>query len=238
MSISTSKRALAAAATTLVFLNAISVARADIKAGTPDTALALLQQLQAANTAPAEDIAILSHRIAASYLAEGQDAQAYQLAAGVANTNACPQLEWDAGFSAYRLGHWADATAHLEKLAQNGSVMGSLRAQAAFWAARAHMQSGDPLKVVTLLNFAAGKEPSFYGLIAERMLGIDTQSGFADAIVNQDDFRDLMAVPAAHRAVGPSPFFPIRRDEPQRAELSSAARTSAMSSSVSSRPTA
>ncbi len=41
----------------------------------------------------------------------------------------------------------------------------------------AHMQSGDPLKVVTLLNFAAGKEPSFYGLISERILGIDTQTG-------------------------------------------------------------
>jgi len=63
------------------------------------------------------------------------------------------------------------------------------------------MQSGDPLKVVTLLNFAAGKQPSFYGLIAERMLGIDTQTGFADAILNEKDFRDLMAVPAARRAV-------------------------------------
>src|SRR6202012_4573230 len=63
------------------------------------------------------------------------------------------------------------------------------------------MQSGDPQKVVTLLNFAAEKEPSFYGLIAERMLGIDTQTGFADAVLNQSDLRDLMAVPAAHRAL-------------------------------------
>ena len=62
-------------------------------------------------------------------------------------------------------------------------------------------QSGDPQKVVTLLNFAAEKEPSFYGLVAERMLGIDTQTGFADAILNQGDFHDLMAAPAARRAV-------------------------------------
>jgi soluble lytic murein transglycosylase-like protein len=33
------------------------------------------------------------------------------------------------------------------------------------------------------------------------MLGIDTQTGFADAILNEADFHDLMAVPAAHRAV-------------------------------------
>jgi soluble lytic murein transglycosylase-like protein len=63
------------------------------------------------------------------------------------------------------------------------------------------MQSGDPLKVVTLLNFAAGKEPSFYVLIAEQMLGIDTQTGFSDAVLNEADFHDLMAVPAARRAV-------------------------------------
>jgi soluble lytic murein transglycosylase len=174
---------------------------ADIKAGTPDAALAQLQNLQAANTAPAEDIAILSYRITASYLAEGMDAQAYQLASSVPNTNPCPQLEWDAGFAAYRMGHWADASAHLEKLAQNGGVMGSLRAQAAFWAARAHMQSGDPAKVVGLLAAAAKEEPTFYGLIAERMLGIDTDTGFSDPVLNQSDFTALMAAPSAHRAV-------------------------------------
>ncbi|HWU54684.1 MAG TPA: lytic transglycosylase domain-containing protein, partial [Rhizomicrobium sp.] len=100
-----------------------------------------------------------------------------------------------------RLGDWANAKTWLEKLAETENAQNSLRAQGAFWAARAHMQSGDPLKVVTLLNFAAEKEPSFYGLISERMLGIDTQTGFSDAVLNQGDFRDLMAVPSARRAV-------------------------------------
>jgi soluble lytic murein transglycosylase-like protein len=174
---------------------------AAIKAGTPDTARGLLQNLQASNNAPQQDIAILSHRIAASYLAEGMDAQAYQLASSVADTTPCPQLEWDAGFSAYRLGQWNDATAHLEKLAQDGSVMGTMRAQAAFWAARAHMQSGDPQKVVTLLAAAAREEPTFYGLVAERMLGMDTNTGFSEPVLSKNDFTALMAVPAARRAV-------------------------------------
>jgi soluble lytic murein transglycosylase-like protein len=171
---------------------------AAIKAGQPDQALALMQSVQA--SAPVADQAVLAHRIAASYRAEGRDADAYKLAISVSDP-AVPQLMWDAGFAAYRLGDWANAEAQLEKLAETPAAQNSLRAQAAFWAARAHMQSGDPLKVVTLLNFAAQKEPSFYGLIAERMLGIDTETGFADAILNQDDMRDLMAVPAAHRAV-------------------------------------
>ena len=171
---------------------------AAIKAGQPDQALALLQSVQSSCTAT--DTAIMTHRIAASYRAEGRDADTFRLASSVFDP-AVPQLLWDAGFAAYRLKDWANAESYLERLAETASAQNSLRAQGAFWAARAHMQSGDPLKVITLLNFAAEKEPSFYGLISERMLGIDTQTGFADAILNQGDFRDLMAVPAARRAV-------------------------------------
>jgi soluble lytic murein transglycosylase-like protein len=169
-----------------------------IKAGQPDQALALMQTAQA--SCPSADVAVMAHRIAASYRAEGRDAEAYKLATSVSDPGV-PQLMWDAGFAAYRLGDWTNAEAQLEKLAGTAAAQNGLRAQGAFWAARAHMQSGDPLKVVTLLNFAAEKEPSFYGLVAERILGIDTQTGFADAILNQADLNDLMAVPTARRAV-------------------------------------
>ncbi|HEY2837142.1 MAG TPA: lytic transglycosylase domain-containing protein [Rhizomicrobium sp.] len=172
----------------------------NIKAGQPDAAANLLQGAANAGATP-EDIAILSHRIAASYLAEGMDAQAMQLAAGVASTKAAPQLDWDAGFAAYRLGRWTEAAAHLEKLAQNGTVQGRHRAQAAFWAARAHMQMGEPERVISLLSAAAKEEPTFYGLVAERMLGMDTHTGFSDPALNEADFNALMTVPSAHRAV-------------------------------------
>ncbi|HEV7960793.1 MAG TPA: lytic transglycosylase domain-containing protein, partial [Rhizomicrobium sp.] len=171
----------------------------DIRAGQPQAAQARLDAIRA--SAAAEDVAILSHRIAASYLAEGMDGPAFALASGVANTDAAPQLEWDAGFSAYRLGRFTDAAPHLEKLAQNGGVTGTLRAQAAFWAARAHMQAGEPDKVLGLLLAAAKEEPSFYGLIAERMLGMDTHTGFSDPVLSQADFTKLMTAPAARRAV-------------------------------------
>ncbi len=173
---------------------------ADIKAGTPDTSLARLTALQTAGTATSDDIAILSHRIALSYLAEGMDAQALQLT-GAISSAALPQLNWDAGFAAYRLGRYAEAASHLETLAQNSSAQGQLRAQAAFWAARAHMQLGEPQKVVSLLSAAAKEEPTFYGLIAERMLGMDTHAGFSDAVLSGSDFNALMAAPSAHRAV-------------------------------------
>ena len=171
---------------------------AAIKAGQPDQALAHMTQIQA--NIPTSDLAVLAHRIAASYRAEGRDSETYQLASSVSDRSV-PQLMWDAGFAAYRLGDWPNAIRLLEKLAETAEAQNSLRAQGAFWAARAHMQAGDPLKVVTLLNFAAEKEPSFYGQISERILGIDTQTGFADAVLNEADFRDLMAAAPARRAV-------------------------------------
>ena len=170
---------------------------ADIKASNPDRALGRLNVLQSASS---DDIAILSHRIALSYLAEGMDAQAMQLTGELVSA-AVPQLDWDAGFAAYRLGRYGDAVTHLEKLAVNGAAQGQLRAQAAFWAARAHLQLGEPQKVVSLLAAAAKEEPTFYGLIAERMLGMDTDTGFSEAKLSQNDLTTLMAAPSARRAV-------------------------------------
>ena len=171
---------------------------ADIKAGNPDAASARLDG--ARDSASPSDIAILSHRIAASYLAEGANAQAYAIAASVTDA-AIPQLLWDAGFAAYRLGQWDNAIRSLETLAQNAAAQNTLRAQGAFWAARAHMQSGDPAKVVTLMAFAAKQNPSFYGIVAEHALGVDSKTGFADAVLSAADFRDLMQADSARRAV-------------------------------------
>ena len=173
---------------------------ADIKAGNPEKAQARLDALKSAGAAPDGDILILSHRIAASYLAEGKDAQALELTSALPSGQ-IPQLDWDAGFAAYRMGRYSEAIAHLEELAVNGGAQGQLRAQDAFWAARAHMQLGDPQKVISLLAAAAKEEPTFYGLIAERTLGMDTSTGFSDAVLSQNDFDALMAVPSARRAV-------------------------------------
>jgi soluble lytic murein transglycosylase-like protein len=171
---------------------------ADIKAGNPDAALARLDSVRA--TATTTDIAILTHRIAASYLAETRNADAYALATSVSDP-AVPQLLWDAGFAAYRMGRWDDAITHLEALAQNAAAQNTLRAQGAFWSARAHMRTGDPRKVITLLSFAAKQNPSFYGIIAERALGMDITADFSDPVMSAADFSDLMRAGGARRAV-------------------------------------
>jgi soluble lytic murein transglycosylase-like protein len=176
---------------------------ASIHAGQPAQAEATLDTLIASASAPGSDIARLSHRVAASYMAEGQDDAAIKVASAVTGSDRIsqPLLDWDQGIASYRLGKYVDAAAHFETLAQSGSVPSYTRSAAAFWAARAHMQAGDPLRVVTLLTAATREQPTFYGLLAERLLGQQSQTSFAEPVLDQASFEAMMQVPAAHRAV-------------------------------------
>ena len=174
-----------------------------IKADQPDQANAVLREAQQNGAAP-YDLARLAQRVSASYLAEGEDQAAYDTAMGIQDVTLrrqVPVLDWYAGFAAFRLGNYEDAAARLEILAQVGSVPNYLRSQAAFWAARAHLRFGDPQRVITLLNAAAREEPTFYGVLAERMLGQDAQTGFVDPVLTAGDFGAIMSVQAARRAV-------------------------------------
>lgn len=173
-----------------------------IRADQPDQANAALQ-LAISQGAPSFDVARLSQRVSASYLAESMDERAYEVAdsVGERDKRAVPLLYWSKGLAAYRLGRFPDAAQAFETLASIGSVPNWTRAGAAFWAARAHQQMGDADRVVPLLQLAAKSEPTFYGLISERILGEDTETGFADPAVNPQEFAQLMDNPAAHRAV-------------------------------------
>jgi soluble lytic murein transglycosylase-like protein len=176
---------------------------ADIKAGNPSAADGVLQALVAANSATGADVARLSQHVAASYIAEGQDFNAFDVASRVSvmDAPAAPLLEWELGFSAYRMGKFDVAANHLETLAQNGAVPNYIRAQGAFWAARAHLANNDPLRVVTLLTAAAREEPTFYGLLAEHMLGQDTTQQLSEPRVDPAQFASFSAIPSAHRAI-------------------------------------
>jgi len=175
----------------------------NIKLDQPAAAEVQLQALAATNVAPLSDIAKMTQRVAASYLAEGQDSDAYRLAAGIIGEarDTAPLLDWDAGFAAYRLNKFAEAAPYFESLAQAGNVPGGTRSAAAFWAARAHMLAGDPLRVITLLSAAAREQPTFYGMLAERLLGRESQAQFSEPVLDPAAFATLMQIPSAYRAV-------------------------------------
>ena len=173
----------------------------DVQNDDPADAEAVLNGLIADGSVPAADLARIAQRVAASYLAEGMDQQAYDLAVKWSGTSSAPMLYWRGGLAAYRLGKFADAAGDFEQLARVGSVPDWTRAAAAFWAARAHISAGDPLPAINLMQAAAREQPTFYGMLAERVLGADTETGFNDPVLNADAFLALMQNPAAHRAV-------------------------------------
>jgi soluble lytic murein transglycosylase len=176
---------------------------ADIKAGNPDNANAALQALIAAGTAPTADVAKLSRRVCTSYLIEGFDEQAYALGGGAADSGRAdaPLLDWCAGLSAFRLQKYAEAARHFEILAAISSQPAATRAGAALWAARAEQRNGKPSKVVGYLQMAAAIKPTFYGLIAEKMLGYDEETGFSEPIFNPADFARVIENAPTRRAV-------------------------------------
>jgi soluble lytic murein transglycosylase-like protein len=176
---------------------------ADIKSDQPDLAYATLQSLIAANTAPQNDIAALSQRICMSYVAEGMDDKAYALGHAAADSGRiyAPQLDWCAGLAAFRLAKYTESAHHFEQIAQIASIPNWNRSAAAFWAARAYMRAGDSRRVVTLLTVAAKSQPTFYGLLAEKLLGEDIETGFADPVLLPGDFTTLMRNEPARRAV-------------------------------------
>lgn len=174
-----------------------------IRTDQPDAAQALLQTLAADSSVPLGDIARLSQHVAASFLAEGQDRQAYDLAAPMADTarQIVPLLDWSAGLAAFRMGQYDDAAEHFETLATAGSLPSWTRAAAAFWAARSNMQARKPRQVISLLIAAAREEPTFYGLLAERILGHEPDSEFRNPSLTTAGLDALMQVAAARRAL-------------------------------------
>jgi len=174
-----------------------------VKLDQPAAAETVLDQVAATNVAPHADIVRLMRRVASSYLAEGQDEAALRLATSVPGPDreAAPLLDWDAGLAAYRLGKFSESAPYFESLANVGAVPGWTRSAAAFWAARAHLAAGESLPVISLLNAAAREQPTFYGLLAERMLGAAIPADFTDPALDQDALSTMMRIPAAHRAV-------------------------------------
>ncbi len=175
----------------------------DVRLDQPAQAEAVLQGLSAAGGTPPSDTARLAHRVAASYLAEGMDNDAYRVATSITGSDRDlePQLDWVAGLAAYRLSNFTEAATRFETLAQAGAVSGWSRSAAAFWAARAHLQAGEPLRVVSLLTAAAREQPTFYGMLAQRLLGQESQAQFSEPVLDSTSYESIMQLSAAHRAV-------------------------------------
>ena len=134
----------------------------------------LAQRVQATSSPPAvvRTISAPTTRVDPSLQAareafyKGDVERAYKLAVASGE-------RWIAGLAAFRLKHYDEAESRLGALALDETGDDWVRSGAGYWAARAAIAAGAPEQAPAYLNLAARTPYTFYGLIAERELGLD-----------------------------------------------------------------
>ena len=84
---------------------------------------------------------------------------------------------WVLGLSAYRLKHFDEAKEAFAALSRDRAQNDWVRSAGAYWAARAAIAAGHAEAAPGYLQTAAATPYTFYGLIAERQLGLDPAVG-------------------------------------------------------------
>lgn len=95
---------------------------------------------------------------------------------------------WVAALSAFKLGDYPDALRRFELVARDGSEGAWMRSGAAYWASRSAIAGGAPELAPGYLQLAATTPYTFYGLLAERQLGLKSQVSGEDA---RDPIREI-----------------------------------------------
>jgi soluble lytic murein transglycosylase-like protein len=115
-----------------------------------------------------EDRPSASGRTARELFYSGETVAAHQAAVATGET-------WVAGLAAFRLGRFEEALRRFDAVARDGKESPWLRAAGGFWAARAATAGGSPELAPDFLRQAAAHSTTFYGLLAERQLGLEPE---------------------------------------------------------------
>src|SRR5215469_7930081 len=120
-----------------------------------------------------------TNMLAALSLADG-DLEPHPTHAGADADGSSNDL-WQTGLTAWREGRLDDAHKAFATLATAPAQSPRTVSAAAFWTARVELRSHHPANVARWLGLAANHPHTFYGLLARRLLGVDTDFNFAAA---------------------------------------------------------
>ncbi len=149
------------------------------------------------------ETAIARSHLARGYFFHGSPETAHRLSAGSAKRAGrfMPMAYWIAGLSAYRVGEYSEAAAHLEALADDPALSPWWASAAAFWAGRASLVSHRPDRVRYWMNRAAQYPLTFYGQLGARVLGMERDFDWRMPKLSGEHVKILMRHPAARRAI-------------------------------------
>jgi soluble lytic murein transglycosylase-like protein len=108
---------------------------------------------------------------------------------------------WSTGLADYRRGRFLDAAGRFEAMAAAPRLSDWDQAAAAFWAARSNLVARRPERVNRWLNVAAEHPRTFYGLIARRMLGLDSGLTWDHPRLDRGELSAIIRGNAARRAM-------------------------------------
>jgi soluble lytic murein transglycosylase-like protein len=169
--------------------------------GSFDAALRLIAHSKGLSAAQA---ATLRGSVAQELFTQNRDADALDIAAKAMERTPADQdsglCGLIAGLSAWRLDLPDLAVDYFERAAHAGLASASVRAAGAFWAARANRRIGHGAAYTPWLRRAAMQTGTFYGLIAQRILGFDIGAGSERDTLSQSDIDAIAGMPGGERA--------------------------------------
>lgn len=146
---------------------------------------------------------ILQGEIASGYLHNGKTLEAGKLAAQSVKRSGLhvPRAGWVAGLVAWQGKHYSAAARYFEVVARSPYASGWTAAAGAYWAARAHMRTGNVKGVSLWLRRGLSQPRTFYGLISTRALGRDFDFNWKIPAFTKAHMDILSKIPAANRAM-------------------------------------
>lgn len=174
-----------------------------IRKDRPTTALGLLNKPENAQTLDAVEYDVLRAHIAASYLYNAKLQKARELAEqSIARSGLyVPRAGWVAGLASWIQKDYDAASRHFELVGRSSYASGWTRTAGAYWAARAHMRTGNVKAVSTWLDRAVTHPRTFYGLVGTRALGVDFDFNWDVPTFTKDYYKLLAATPEGYRAM-------------------------------------
>ncbi|MCH9853859.1 MAG: lytic transglycosylase domain-containing protein [Alphaproteobacteria bacterium] len=184
-----------------------------IKRERPTVALDLVMKNRAKMSGHAQALSLA--KISKAYFLYGglddKAVQAAEMGLKVDKNGDAPALLWWLGLSEWRNGDYLKAAHHFRTLAfmkdnaqKNEKVSDYMASAAAFWASRAYMQKGFMDEMQVMLEFAADYPFSFYGQLANEILGYQIDYDWNKAggkNHNREEFERFFSYPAAMRAL-------------------------------------
>jgi soluble lytic murein transglycosylase-like protein len=182
-----------------------------------DTALQLIARTKGLNAAQAS---LLRGSVAQVLFTQNRDADALDIGSG---TRQHTPAEQDtglgsliAGLSAWRLELPNLAAEYFAAAARAPMASATVRAAGAFWAARANQRIGHSAANLPWLRRAAAAQGTFYGLLAQRLLGFDVGAATERDTLSPADVDAIAGLPGGKRAFA---LLQVGQDQRAEAEL-------------------